>query len=182
MALESARAWTKPVSGANPPGMPTLSDFSQPDLDGNETPLSTFGGRVALIVNVASRCGLTPHYEGLESLHRQHKDRGLVVLGFPCNQFGAQEPGSDEQIKSFCQSRYDVTFPMFSKIDVNGPDRHPLYAWLTGEDTKPEGSGDVQWNFTKFVVGRDGTVAGRFEPKTLPDDPSLLELIESKLV
>ena len=134
--------------------MTTLHDFTLRSIDGGDLPLSGFAGKAVLVVNVASRCGLTPHYEGLEALHRKYGSRGFSVLGIPCNQFGAQEPGTEEQIKEFCSTKFDVTFPMTSKIDVNGDDRDPLYAWLTSEPTAPDGPGDVAWNFAKFVVGK----------------------------
>jgi glutathione peroxidase len=161
--------------------MPHLYDFEQPTLEGQAKPLSDYRGQVALVVNVASRCGLTPQYRGLEDLYRTFAERGLVVLGFPCNQFGAQEPGSAEDIRSFCSTRYDVTFPMFKKLDVNGPERHPLYAWLTSEPTKPEGPGPVSWNFGKFLIGRDGAVIARFAPTVAPNAPELVAAVEAAL-
>ncbi|MEM9379409.1 MAG: glutathione peroxidase [Planctomycetota bacterium] len=161
--------------------MTTLHDFSLAALDGSERSLSDYSGKVALVVNVASKCGLTPQYQGLQELYDELGDRGLVVLGFPCNQFKGQEPGSEDEIRSFCTANYGVTFPMFSKIDVNGPDRHPLYAWLTQQDTKPEGPGDVQWNFGKFLVGRDGAVLARFEPPTEPGSADVRAAIEAAL-
>jgi glutathione peroxidase len=130
---------------------------------------------------VASKCGLTPHYAGLEALYQSHRERGLEVLGFPCNQFGGQEPGSAEEIRSFCTTRYGVSFPLFEKLEVNGPNRHPVYAFLTGQQTQPDGPGDIAWNFAKFVVGRDGRVRARFGPATEPDAPELLAAIEKAL-
>ncbi|CCH77899.1 putative peroxidase [Nostocoides japonicum T1-X7] len=147
---------------------PTLSDFSATTLGGTEQPLSAYAGDVVLVVNTASKCGLTPQYEGLERLYEELKDQGLVVLGFPCNQFGAQEPGSADEIEEFCQVNYGVSFPMFAKIDVNGSDTHPLYRWLK----KSRGGllgGPIAWNFTKFLVGRDGSVIARYAPQTAPD-------------
>jgi glutathione peroxidase len=161
--------------------MPALGDFSARAIDGSERSLADWKGRVALVVNVASRCGLTPHYAGLQSLFESHRDRGLAVLGFPCNQFGAQEPGTEDEIRAFCTTQYAVTFPLFAKIDVNGPGRHPLYAWLTAQQTAPEGPGDIAWNFTKFVIGRDGRVCARFAPPTKPDAPELVGAIEKAL-
>jgi glutathione peroxidase len=161
--------------------MPVLSDFSARTIDGEEQPLRAFDGKVALVVNVASRCGLTPHYAGLQRLYEAHRARGLEVLGFPCNQFAGQEPGSEAEIREFCAVRHGVTFPLFSKIEVNGPGRHPLYAWLTGEDAGPEPAGDVQWNFTKFVIGRDGRVRARFAPATEPEAPALVAALEEAL-
>ena len=161
--------------------MTTVHDFSHPNIDGQPTELSQYAGQVKLIVNVASRCGLTPQYTALEELQKTHGPKGLVVLGFPCNQFGAQEPGTEGEIKTFCSTTYGVSFPMFSKLEVNGPGRHPLYAWLTSQPTAPEGSGDISWNFGKFVADRDGRVVGRFSPQTDPQDPALLETLTKAL-
>lgn len=161
--------------------MTKLHDFTQKTIDGKEAPLSAYAGKVALVVNVASKCGLTPQYEGLEALYRELAPKGFVVLGFPCNQFMGQEPGTDAEIASFCSTKYDVTFPLFSKIDVNGETQAPLYAWLTREDAKPEGAGDVAWNFGKFLVGKDGNVVARFSPKVAPSAPELREAIERAL-
>jgi glutathione peroxidase len=136
---------------------------------------------MVLVVNVASQCGLTPHYRGLQELYENYRDRGLVVLGFPCNQFGAQEPGSEAEIKTFCETRYGVTFPLFAKIEVNGPGRHPLYAFLTEQPTQPDGPGDIQWNFAKFLVDRSGNVAARFAPATKPVSDEIVSAIEAAL-
>jgi glutathione peroxidase len=145
-----------------------LSDFTATSLTGVETPLSTYDGKVVLVANTASKCGLTPQYEGLEQLYRTHRDDGLVVLGFPCDQFGHQEPGEAEEISEFCTLNYGVTFPMFAKIEVNGSGTHPLFRWLKQERPGVLG-GTVKWNFTKFLVGRDGQVLNRFAPTTAPD-------------
>lgn len=161
--------------------MTTLHDFTLRTIDGEEQSLETYAGKVALVVNVASECGLTPQYEGLEETFRAYGDRGFVVLGVPCNQFGAQEPGSEADIKAFCTSRYEVSFPMFSKLDVNGPGRHPLYQWLTAEPTSPDGAGDVQWNFAKFLVGKDGAVLARFAPTTTPTSEKVVAAVEAAL-
>jgi len=142
-------------------------DFTAETLDGQPAPLAEHRGEVMLIVNTASKCGFTPQYAGLEALYRKYKDRGFVILGFPCNQFGAQEPGNAEEIASFCSLTYDVSFPMMRKIDVNGPAAHPLYVWLKGEKTGLLGSG-IKWNFTKFLIDREGRVAGRFAPTATP--------------
>jgi len=141
-------------------------------IDGTDTTLGQYRGKVMVIVNVASKCGFTPQYKGLEALWRKYKDRGVVILGFPCNQFGAQEPGSEEEIKSFCSLSYDVTFPMFTKIDVNGDDTHPLYQLLKSEQKGILGTEAIKWNFTKFLVGKDGRVVDRFGPQTKPEDLS----------
>ena len=161
--------------------MTTVYDFTLPSIDGTATSLADFKGKVLLIVNVASQCGLTPQYAGLEALYREKKDEGLVVLGFPCNQFGGQEPGTEDVIASFCETQFGVTFPLFSKVEVNGPNKTPLYAWLTAQDSKPEGTGDIQWNFGKFLVARDGTLAARFAPTVKPTSNSLGEAIATEL-
>jgi glutathione peroxidase len=158
-----------------------LTDHPLTTLAGEATSLGSYRGQVLLIVNVASQCGLTPQYEGLEKLHENYADRGFAVLGFPCNQFGAQEPGSNDEIATFCSTTYGVTFPMFDKIDVNGEGRHPLYAELT-EVADAEGhSGDIRWNFEKFLVAADGEVLARFSPMVGPDDSALVGSIEAAL-
>ena len=149
--------------------MPTLSDFTATTLEGQEQPLSAYAGRVALVVNTASECGFTPQFEGLELLFDKYADQGLVVLGFPCNQFGGQEPGDEAQIGAFCQRNYGVTFPMFAKVDVNGDDAHPLFDWLKSEKGGLLGS-KIKWNFTKFLVGRDGQVIQRYGSRIAPED------------
>jgi len=159
----------------------TIYDFTAKTIDGNERSLGEYKGKALLIANVASQCGLTPHYAGLEELYTNFGDRGLVVLGFPCNQFGAQEPGSEAQIKTFCETRYGVTFPMFAKIDVNGPTRHPLYAFLTAQPTQPDGPGDITWNFAKFLIDRSGNVGARFAPPTAPVSDEIVSAIETML-
>ena len=148
--------------------MPTLSDFSATTLDGREQDLSDYRGKVVLVVNTASQCGLTPQFAGLEALYEKYVDQGLVILGFPCNQFAGQEPGNAEEIGAFCQKNYGVSFPMFDKIDVNGDDAHPLYQWLRTEKGGLLGSA-IKWNFTKFLVGRDGAVIKRYAPTTEPE-------------
>jgi len=148
--------------------MPTLSDFSATTLDGREQDLSDYRGKVVLVVNTASQCGLTPQFAGLEALYEKYVDQGLVILGFPCNQFAGQEPGNAEEIGAFCQKNYGVSFPMFDKIDVNGDDAHPLYQWLRTEKGGLLGSA-IKWNFTKFLVGKDGTVVKRYAPTTDPE-------------
>ena len=149
------------------------------DIDGKSTTLKPYAGKVMLIVNVASKCGYTPQYQGLEALQQKYKDKGFTVLGFPCNQFGGQEPGTNEQIKEFCSSKYQVTFPMFDKIDVNGSARHPLYSFLAG-DSSPY-PGNIKWNFNKFLIGRDGKILKRFDSKVKPDSPEMVEAIEKAL-
>jgi len=161
--------------------MANLHDFEATDIDGKPVPLSDYAGKALLIVNVASKCGLTPHYEGLERLQRRYAPKGFSVLGFPCNQFLQQEPGSEAEIKGFCQSTYDVTFPLFSKLEVNGAGRHPLFGYLTSVPAEPAGSGDIKWNFEKFVVDGGGQVRARFAPPTEPEDPALVAAIENAL-
>jgi glutathione peroxidase len=146
-----------------------IHDFELKGIDGNLTSLQQYQGKVLLIVNVASACGFTPQYEGLEKLYRKYKDRGLVVLGFPCNQFGQQEPGDEKEIQQFCKLKYDVSFPMFGKIDVNGPDTVPLYRFLKSEEKGLFGTEAIKWNFTKFLVDRQGNVVERFAPQTAPE-------------
>jgi glutathione peroxidase len=147
----------------------SVYDFEAETLDGKLTPLSDLRGEVLLIVNTASKCGFTPQYEGLEALYRRFKDRGFAVLGFPCNQFGAQEPGDADEIANFCSLTYDVSFPMMAKIDVNGPKAHPLYAYLKKEQKGVLGSQAIKWNFTKFLVDREGRVVRRFAPVDTPE-------------
>ncbi|BBT18698.1 glutathione peroxidase [Metapseudomonas otitidis] len=159
--------------------MSAFHDLKLRALDGQELPLAPYKGKVVLVVNVASRCGLTPQYAGLEKLHQQFQDRGFSVLGVPCNQFAAQEPGSEDEIREFCTLNYGVTFPLGSKMDVNGASRHPLYRLLAGEGA--EFPGDITWNFEKFLVGKDGRVLARFSPRTTPEDPALVAAIEKAL-
>lgn len=159
-------------------GPSSLYDFKMDSIDGKPVPLSEYKGKVVLVVNVASKCGLTPQYEGLEKLYADHKEKGLVVLGFPANEFGNQEPGSNEEIKAFCTKDYGVTFPMFSKIVVKGEGIHPLYKWLLAEAPYHE---EVEWNFGKFLVNREGKVVNRFSPKTSPSNEAVLKAIEAEL-
>ncbi len=157
----------------------SLYDVPLKDIDGNVATLAPFKGKVMLIVNVASKCGFTPQYDALEKLSTTYKDKGLVVLGFPCNQFGQQEPGTNAEIKQFCSLTYGVNFPMFDKIEVNGPGRHPLYGLLAG-DSSPF-PGNIGWNFTKFLIGRDGRILHRFDSKVKPDSPEMTAAIEAAL-
>jgi glutathione peroxidase len=149
--------------------MTDIFDFSAVDITGAEVPIADYRGKVLLIVNTASKCGFTPQYDGLEALYRDLQARGLVVLGFPCNQFGHQEPGDATEIANFCKLSYDVSFPMFAKVDVNGPAAHPLFAWLKDEAPGLLGSKGIKWNFTKFLIDRAGRVTGRYAPLTAPD-------------
>ena len=157
----------------------SIYDFSAPLLNGDELRLVAFRGKVLLIVNTASACGFTPQYAGLEALHRNLREQGLIVLGFPCNQFGGQEPGNAESIAQFCERNYGVSFPIFGKIDVNGDNAHPLYAWLKHEAAGILGTEAIKWNFTKFLVNRDGKVIARYAPATKPED--LAEAIKALL-
>ena len=150
--------------------MKNIYDFSAQSLTGKARKMSDFNGSVLLVVNTASKCGFTPQYAGLEALYKKYKDKGLVVLGFPSNQFGEQEPGKDTEIAEFCEMNYGVTFPMFAKVDVNGKSAHPLFKYLTSAKKGLLGSEAIKWNFTKFLVGRDGTVLARYAPTTKPED------------
>ena len=166
---------------------PTGSDkasvysFTMKDIDGNDVSLGKYRGQVLLLVNVASKCGFTPQYEGLQKLYMKYKDQGLVVLGFPANNFMGQEPGTNEEIKSFCSLKYNVTFPMFAKISVKGGDIHPLYKYLTEKETNPELGGDIKWNFSKFLVNRKGEISARFEPMVKPESEQMVQAIEKAL-
>lgn len=159
--------------------MSAFHELTLDALNGEPLPLNTFNGKVVLVVNVASKCGLTPQYAALENLYQQFKDQGFSVLGVPCNQFAGQEPGTEQDIQDFCSLNYGVTFPLSSKLEVNGPDRHQLYRLLAGEGA--EFPGDITWNFEKFLMGKDGRVLARFSPRTAPDDPSIIQAIEKAL-
>ena len=156
----------------------SIYEFTMKDIDGKDVPLKKFEGKVLLVVNVASKCGLTPQYTALEQAYEKYKDRGFLVLGFPANEFGGQEPGTDAEIKTFCTGKYNVTFPMFSKIVVKGDGIHPLYQWLLAST---DNHADIEWNFAKFLVGKDGKVIKRFSPKTKPDDPSVVKAIDEAI-
>ncbi|WP_028240641.1 glutathione peroxidase [Stutzerimonas azotifigens] len=160
--------------------MHTFHDLTLTGLDGQPLPLAEFAGQVVLVVNVASQCGLTPQYAGLETLHQQYREQGFQVLGVPCNQFAGQEPGDEAEIARFCSLNYNLSFPMTAKVEVNGPGRHPLYQLLAGEGAAHPG--DISWNFEKFLVGRDGQIVARFSPRTAPDDPQLVQAIERALL
>jgi glutathione peroxidase len=158
-----------------------IYDIPLQTLDGEPASLGDYAGKTLLVVNVASKCGLTPQYEGLERLQQKYADKNFTVLGFPCNQFMGQEPGSAEEIQEFCSTTYGVTFPLFEKIDVNGEHRHPVYAELTTVPDAGGEAGDIQWNFEKFLVGKDGSVVGRFRPRTEPEAPEVTAAIEADL-
>ena len=157
----------------------SVYDIPLKDIDGEATSLKAYKGKVLLVVNVASQCGHTPQYKALEALYQEYKNKGLVVLGFPCNQFAGQEPGSNEEIKTFCSTKYHVTFPLFDKLNVNSPDRHPLYEFLAGKGSRHPG--DIKWNFSKFLVGRNGEVLLRFDSFTAPDSNRVIAAIEGAL-
>jgi glutathione peroxidase len=157
----------------------SLYDIPLKDIDGKDATLKPYSGKVLLVVNVASHCGFTPQYAALEALYQKYLPQGLVVCGFPCNQFGAQEPGTDADIKAFCTGTYNVTFPMFDKLEVNGDNRHPLYVALAGAGSPFPG--DIKWNFTKFLIGRDGKILARFDSKVKPDSDEVTKAIETAL-
>lgn len=161
--------------------VPSVLQFKTKSLDGKDVDLAQYKGKVLLIVNTASHCGFTPQYEGLEALHEKYAKDGLAVLGFPCNQFGGQEPGTPQEIQDFCTSKYKVSFDLFEKIDVNGPHTAPLYKWLKSPDVTPSAPGPVGWNFEKFLVGRDGKVIARYRSFVKPNDPKFIAAIETAL-
>jgi glutathione peroxidase len=158
----------------------SIYDFTLPLLNGKDAPLADYKGKVVLVVNVASRCGFTPQYSALESIYEKYKDQGFVIIGFPANNFGGQEPGTNEEIAKFCNGKYNVTFPVYGKISVKGDDQAPLYSFLT-KDANPTFAGDIKWNFTKFLVDRNGNVVERFEPPVTPDSPEVVSAIEMQL-
>ena len=161
--------------------VPAVLNFKMKGIDGKDVDLAKYQGKVVLFVNVASQCGYTPQYKGLEALHEKYARDGLVIVGVPANEFGHQEPGSDEEIATFCKSKYDVKFPMLSKVVVKGPGITPLYKYLTSKDTNPKFGGEIKWNFTKFVVGRNGEIVARFEPKVEPTSDEVMKAIEAEL-
>ncbi|MGB8259955.1 MAG: glutathione peroxidase [Terracidiphilus sp.] len=159
----------------------SIYDFTMKSIDGQPVSLSSYSGKVLLIVNVASKCGFTPQYAALQALYGKYKDRGLVIVGVPANNFMQQEPGTDEEIKKFCSNKYNVTFPMMAKVSVKGDDQAPLYGFLTGKETNPQFGGEIKWNFTKFLFDRTGKPVARFEPATTPDSPEAIAAIEAAL-
>ena len=161
--------------------MSSIYDFTVNDIDGNPVKLEQYKGKAVLIVNVASKCGNTPQYEGLQDLYKKYGDKGLVILGFPANNFGGQEPGTNEEIKDFCTTNYGVTFPMFSKISVKGEDIHPLYKYLTSAETDPEFAGDITWNFNKFLINPSGKIVARFDSKDKPESEKVVKAIQLAL-
>jgi glutathione peroxidase len=159
----------------------SIYDFTMKSIDGEQVSLKSYHGKVVLLVNVASKCGFTPQYAGLEAVYEKYKDRGLVIVGVPANNFAQQEPGTDEEIKKFCSNKYNVSFPMMSKVSVLGDDKTPLYQFLTDKSTNPTVGGDIKWNFTKFLFDRNGNPVARFEPAVKPDSPEVTAAIESTL-
>ena len=159
----------------------SIYDFTMRSIDGDHVSLKNYQGKVVLLVNVASKCGFTPQYAALESVYEKYKDKGLVIVGIPANNFAQQEPGTDEEIKKFCSNKYNVTFPMMSKVSVLGDDKTPLYVFLTGKESDPQFAGDIKWNFTKFLFDRNGNPVARFEPNVTPDSPQVTAALESAL-
>jgi glutathione peroxidase len=172
---------SSPAAGTEKSKTPPALNFTMKSLDGSPVELGKYQGKVVLIVNVASRCGLTPQYQQLEALHEKYAKDGLAILGFPCNQFHAQEPGTAEEIHRFCSTKYGVRFDLFSKIEVNGTDVCPLYKYLKAQETQPKGPGDISWNFEKFILGRNGELVARFAPQTKPDAAEVIQVIEAEL-
>jgi glutathione peroxidase len=162
-------------------GEKSIYDFTMNSIDGESTPLAKYRGKVVLVVNVASRCGFTPQYSALEKVYEKYRDRGFVTVGFPANNFGGQEPGTNQEIKTFCSTKYNVTFPMMAKVSVKGDDKAPLYQFLTDKSANPQTGGEIQWNFTKFLIGPDDRAVARFEPNVTPDDPQVTAAIEKEL-
>ena len=168
------------VCGAAAPPK-SIYDFTMKSIDGQQVSLGSYSGKVVLLVNVASKCGFTPQYAGLEALYEKYKDRGLVIVGIPANNFAQQEPGTNDENKKFCSNRYNVTFPMMAKVSVLGDDQTPLYSFLTDKSADPQFAGDIKWNFTKFLFGRDGQPVARFEPNVTPDSPQVTAAVEAAL-
>jgi glutathione peroxidase len=180
-AFFALNAKTMETTASASHGDKTVYDFTMTDIDGKEAKLSTYKGKVALLVNTASKCGYTPQYEGLEKIYAKYKDQGFVILGFPANNFGGQEPGTNEEIKEFCTTKFKTTFPMFAKISVKGEDQHPLYKYLTSTHDNPQFAGDIKWNFNKFLVDKNGKVIARFDSKDTPESEKVTAAIESAL-
>ena len=174
----AAATLTIPAQAAPPK---SVYDFTLKSIDGQPTPLADFHGKVLLLVNVASRCGFTPQYTALEAVYEKYKAQGLVIVGVPANNFGGQEPGTDQEIKTFCSAKYNVTFPIMHKLSVKGEDTTPLYQFLTDKESDPKFSGEIKWNFTKFLFDRNGNPVARFEPATKPDSPEVISAIETAL-
>jgi len=180
LAVAAAAVFGAP-STSSASGSGSIYDFTMKDIDGKQVNLTDFRGKVVLVVNVASRCGFTPQYEGLQKLYLKYQQQGFVILGFPANNFGFQEPGTNAEIKTFCSAKYNVTFPIFSKISVKGEDMDPLYKYLTDKATNPQYGGDIKWNFNKFLIDRKGNIVARFEPPVKPDSDQMVQAIEKAL-
>ena len=185
IAASACALWlmTEPVAGVtqNSKAMKSIYDIPVKTIDGKATTLGEYKGKVLLIVNVASQCGYTPQYEGLEKIYEQYRSKGLVILGFPANNFGGQEPGTEAEIKTFCSTKYNVTFPMFSKLSAKGADIHPLYKFLTEKETNPNFAGDIKWNFNKFLIDKTGNPIARFDSADKPESPKVTQAIEQAL-
>ena len=181
LLIMAASLFAGSVSGSSVLAGSGVYSFTLNSIDGKPAPLADYKGKVVLLVNVASQCGYTPQYSALEAIYEKYKDQGFVILGFPANNFGAQEPGTNEEIKTFCSSKYMVTFPMYAKISVKGADIHPLYQFLTDKTANPTTAGDIKWNFTKFLVGKDGKVIARFESAVTPESAEVTGAIEKAL-
>lgn len=179
-SLLLANAW-KPKAGGTTMAAKSVHEFTLKNIDGKDVALSSYKGKVVLLVNVASKCGYTPQYEGLQAVYSKYKDQGFTILGFPANNFMGQEPGTNEEIKTFCQTKYNVSFPLFAKISVKGDDIHPLYQFLTSKETNPEFGGDITWNFNKFLVDRNGKIIARFATKDKPEDEKITQAIAQAL-
>jgi glutathione peroxidase len=177
----SVSSWIQAGDSSKGGNTPLIYDFVLKSIDGKEVKLDLYRGKALLLVNVASQCGYTPQYEGLQKIYLKYKDQGFMILGFPANNFGAQEPGTDQEIKAFCSTRYHVTFPMFSKISVKGPDKNPLYQFLTEEKTDPKFAGEIKWNFSKFLIDKNGNIVARFDSKDTPESEKVVEAIELAL-
>jgi len=173
--------FSTPAKMAAAPKEKSVLEFTMKDIDGKDVKLSKYKGNVIMFVNTASKCGYTPQYEGLEKIYEKYKDKGFVILGFPANNFGAQEPGTESEIKEFCTLKYHVSFPMFSKISVKGDDQHPLYGFLTNKESDPDFAGDITWNFNKFLVDKSGKVVARFSSKDTPESETVTAAIEKYL-
>ncbi|MGH9899929.1 MAG: glutathione peroxidase [Pyrinomonadaceae bacterium] len=181
MTVSSKPRTSAKTSGSSAKAATSVYDFNMKDIDQKNVDLSQYKGKVVLIVNVASKCGFTPQYEGLQKLYTKYKDQGFVILGFPANNFHGQEPGTNAEIKEFCSTKYNVSFPLFSKISVKGDDIDPLYKFLTSKETNPEFSGEITWNFNKFLVDKKGNIIARFDSKITPEDNQVTSVIEAAL-
>lgn len=181
LALTVSVAALSMVHGQEKGGKMSVLGYKMKGIDGKDVDLNQFKGKVVLFVNVASKCGYTPQYKGMQAIYEKYKDQGFVIIGVPANEFGKQEPGTDDEIAQFCSSKYNVTFPLLSKVVVKGAGQVPLYKHLTSQETNPKFGGEIKWNFTKFLVSRDGEIVNRFEPKVNPEGPEMTKAIETEL-